>query len=498
MEDKEVLAVRKEDVYSGITQIRDDLVERAGRPRRSGRLLRGLVAAAAALAVVIGGIGAIAGMRRGGNPSNGWDRSPMDPGDSYPGGSDQMGESQPPEGGEGPSGGEALLTPLAAVTYPDGAAWLTQEERQGLTGFFRSSVPALLQAAQGENAVVSPVNVYMALSLLAECAGGETREQLLALLGDADIGQARDRAQKMMEGLFNDDGTYTLKLDNSLWLRDDGEYDRDTVDVLASRYYTWAFRGEMGSDGMNRTIQDWIDSRTGGILRQQLGDIQLLPDTALALVSTVYFADMWQSQFSTEKTQTRPFYGPEGELDREFMNKTLEGTVYRGERFTAVCLNFETCGGMWLLLPEEGTAPEELLSDPEALATLTGEAPESVEREKYLIDLSLPKFDVESRADLAQALADLGVTDAFDPQRADLSGIVPESSVPVWVSWVLHGARVRIDEDGCEGAAYTVIDMPTNADPGDLKSITITFDRPFLFSVISQGVPLFTGVVNQP
>ena len=61
-----------------------------------------------------------------------------------------------------------------------------------------------------------------------------------------------------------------------------------------------------------------------------------------------------------------------------------------------------------------------------------------------------------------------------------------------------HAARVRIDEEGCEAAAYTVLGMPASAMPPD-GEIDVTLDRPFLFAITgSDGLPLFVGIVNQP
>lgn len=52
-----------------------------------------------------------------------------------------------------------------------------------LTHWFTTSIPALMQNAGKENRVCSPLNIYMALSMLAAVTGGETRQQILSALG---------------------------------------------------------------------------------------------------------------------------------------------------------------------------------------------------------------------------------------------------------------------------------------------------------------------------
>ena len=52
-----------------------------------------------------------------------------------------------------------------------------------LEGYLRSSIPQFLSGREGENALCSPINVYMALAMLAETAGGQSRQQILDLFG---------------------------------------------------------------------------------------------------------------------------------------------------------------------------------------------------------------------------------------------------------------------------------------------------------------------------
>ena len=64
----------------------------------------------------------------------------------------------------------------------------------GLEVFFRGSMPEFLAGAPGENAVCSPLNLYMALALLAEVTDGETRQQVLSLLNSDGIETLRTQA----------------------------------------------------------------------------------------------------------------------------------------------------------------------------------------------------------------------------------------------------------------------------------------------------------------
>ena len=115
------------------------------------------------------------------------------------------------------------------------------------------------------------------------------------------------------------------------------------------------------------------------------------------------------------------------------------------------------------------------------------------------INLSMPKFDVSSDLDLSEGLKSLGVTDVFDSSVSNFDPLGASTDDPLYVSQAQHAARVKVDEEGCEAAAFTVVTMnPTSAAPPN-DEVDFTLDRPFLFAVTGDsGLPLFTGVVNQP
>ena len=117
---------------------------------------------------------------------------------------------------------------------------------------------------------------------------------------------------------------------------------------------------------------------------------------------------------------------------------------------------------------------------------------------RCLVHLRLPKFDAASQLSLIDGLKALGVTDVFDETRADFSPLT-DALQELFVSQADHGARVMVDEQGCEAAAYTMISIETKSARPVRNEVEFTLDRPFLFGVVTDdGLPLFTGVVNRP
>ncbi len=363
-----------------------------------------------------------------------------------------------------------------------------------LYDFYTRSIPLFLNSGT-QNSVCSPVNVYMALSMLAETTDGNTRQQILDALNADSMDALRQQAGYMWNAHYCDDNATKLLLANSLWLDSTLPYSEDTAGTLAESYYASVYHGDLGSEALNRELQQWLDQNTGGFLQEQTRDIELDDRTLLALASTIYYKVKWSNEFSQENNIRDVFHAPDGDRTVTYMKDTLYyGPYYYGEGYSAVSLPLEDHSRMWLILPDEGLTPQDILESGQALQDLlvSGE-PQNFT--SIIVHLQLPKFDVASTSDLKDGLQALGITDAFSPEDADFASI---SSEPLFVSRVDHGARVKIDEKGLEAAAYTV--MPVNgAGMPPEEEVDFVLDRPFLFMIESRsGMPLFTGVVNQP
>ena len=366
----------------------------------------------------------------------------------------------------------------------------------GMQHFLRASMGAMLAQSDGQNLVYSPLNVYMALSMLCECTDGNSRTQILKLLGQNDLASVRAQASALWNASYCADGAVTSVLASSLWLRDGTDYVQSTLDTLAKTYYASTFSGEMGSDAYNKALQDWLNEQTGGLLEEQASGVSFDPDTILALATTIYYRAKWSEEFSESRTSEGTFHTETGDLTCDFMHRSDSDTYYWGEQFGAIELPLRESGCMKLLLPDEGVSPEELLQDEEAIRFLLGS--EEWENSKFLIvNLALPKFDVSSNLGLNASLQALGVTDVFSPADADFSPVIQDAD-GVYLSRADHAARVAIDEEGVTAAAYTVMLEAGAAEPPD-EEIDFTLDRPFVFAITaSSGLPLFVGIVNTP
>lgn len=104
----------------------------------------------------------------------------------------------------------------------------------------------------------------------------------------------------------------------------------------------------------------------------------------------------------------------------------------------------------------------------------------------------MPKFEYDASLHLAETLAELGMPDAFDPGRADFSGM--DGTRFLFIKHVICKAFVAVDEIGTEAAAASVVAEIVS------ESTVVEVDRPFVFVIrdSQSGAILFIGRMVNP
>ncbi len=363
-----------------------------------------------------------------------------------------------------------------------------------LKPYFETSMRQFLVPADKQsNTLFSPLNVYIALGMLAEVTDGNSRQQILSLIGVDSIETLRIQISEIWNSTYRNDGAVTSILANSLWLNEDISFKEDTLKNLSEYYYASSFQGKMGSDKYNKALQEWLDTQTGGLLGDQIKNMKMDPNVVMALASTIYFQTKWQEEFHPEHTKEGIFHGAAGDVSADYMNSQPFGNYCWDDDFSAYAKELDSGGKMWFILPDEGISPTELLNNSRMTDMVLNQ--EEWENKKYvLINASIPKFDVTSQMNLVDDLKDLGLTDIFDMYNSNFTPMTDEIET-VYLSKAQHDCRVAIDEQGVTAAAYTVMQLCGSGMPQD--EVDFVVDRPFLFVITNRNhLPLFAGIVN--
>lgn len=360
-----------------------------------------------------------------------------------------------------------------------------------------------LVAAPEKNAVISPASIAIALAMARAGARGTTAEQMDAVLyqlGSDDHAawiSALDQALAERSGTFKDaegsDFDVALRIANAPFAQRDFALEQAFLEALGGRFGAGLRLVDYKADpeAARRAINAWVDAQTEERIAELLaaGDVDLL--TRLVLVNAVYLKAAWLTPFAEEATEDGPFTRPDGStVDVPLMSTGFEAPYAAGDGWQAVELPY--VGGslaMTIIVPDDLAAFVEAL-DADGLAAITDElAPAHV-------DLVMPRFSIETRTELGPVLTALGMTDAFDPDRADFSGMTSEEQL--YISAVVHQANIDVDEDGTEAAAATAVVMRTTSLPA--RQVELRVDRPFLFALrdVPTGTVLFMGQVVDP
>lgn len=357
--------------------------------------------------------------------------------------------------------------------------------------------------AAGENTVYSPVSLYAALAMLTELTAGDTRQQVMDLLGAADSETLRQEIAKLWLSLYCDDGRTTCLMGNAAFLSDTAPYRQEGLDVLADSYYASLYTVPMGTAEADEAVQGWLNQLTRGFLQEAAGQVTTEPDTLLMLINTLYYKAAWVDDFNESATEEDIFTAADGtEQTADFMHRKQSYSRYlRGGDYLAASLSLRGGAKMTFVLPEEGVTPESLLARQGFLTGLTASGEELTRsgapaKEGWADILwSVPKFDVSSTVKLKDALRSLGLTDMFEADRADLT---PLTEVDAVVSAVSQSARLKADEEGVEAAAFTLIAADSAAMlEEEPEVIEMNLNRPFLCVIYdSDDLPLFVAAVN--
>ena len=349
------------------------------------------------------------------------------------------------------------------------------------------------EEAEG-NFVVSPLSIYMALAILYAVGDEAVKADIRALFGmtAGDIAKTGQLFEALVRtrSVFGEPTTI-LDMTNSIWLTEGLEPNPEVLDKLAEALFCYAFEAPFATDneGANEAVRAFIREKTRGLIDQ---NFDLDPDTVFALINTLYFKDAWSAPQGLP-TEQRSFETADG---AEKPATFLVGSYQRGVVGETECSEFfyeTTYGGyrVKLILPKEGyTLADAMSAKNLAAVNAYGDYADETVKETHKTRCIFPAFEAEGELTLEELLAAAGyLASAFSGYTTDLI------DGEFFVSKITHKAVLRVDEEGVEGAAVTIIENKATAVFED-KVVFHDFvlDRPFGYLVTTyDGVVLFAG-----
>ena len=358
-----------------------------------------------------------------------------------------------------------------------------------------------LASASQADVFLSPYSISTALSMVLAGARGKTAAQIENALGVGDT-TAWDPARNLlatrmietvpaqMNGQVQ---PMTLNTTNAIFGQSGYPFEQPFLDLLGRDYGAGLEAVDFGQhpEEARQAINAWVAQQTADRIQELLAQGSIDELTRAVLVNTIYFKANWAQQFDPKATTSADFHLLDGSVvSVPTMHASGTYDYAAGDGWAAINLDYWGAS-MLLIVPDAGRfAQVERSIDPTFLANLDSSL------SGYGVTLSLPKWSTDDTIDLTPPLQALGISDLFDPNSADLSGI--ETAEQLFVSDAAHQANISVDEHGTEAAAATA--LVATALSGPLRSATLTVDRPFIYLIRDQNTNeiLFMGRVTDP
>ena len=336
----------------------------------------------------------------------------------------------------------------------------------------------LFRKARGDKSkILSPLSITFALGMLNNGADGQTLQEINQTLGFGEAGADAINAfcQKMLrEANTLDDRTKAL-IANTIFVNEGLGYrlQEGFIDK-ANTYYDAQPQNRDFNDGETMdVINQWASDHTMDMIPKVLDEDSFHPDAVSYLLNALYFKGMWSNPFRKDMTQNESFGGGEEVPMMHKMGQEFQYT--ENDLYQAVVLPYGNGAyQMTVFLPHEDKTVGEVLE------TLNG-SNWQFEGNWQEVDLKLPRFETDTYQPLVKEMSELGMPTAFS-----LSAEFPWfCNTPVYISNMFQVAKIKLDEEGTEAAAVTVIEMYESAAPEEPKRFHA--DRPFLYIISEQS-----------
>ncbi|MFA5463460.1 MAG: serpin family protein [Dysgonamonadaceae bacterium] len=347
---------------------------------------------------------------------------------------------------------------------------------------------------ENKNFMVSPFSLSMALAMTWNGSANETKSaiQNTLKLGDMSDKEVNEYFKKLKESFEKTDPSTKLAIANSIWTNKNIEILPEFVSLNKNYFNSTVEAVDFGDPTVKDRINKWADENTNGLIKDVIEGTD--PQALMYLLNALYFKGIWTSEFDAENTTKMDFFNEQGspvKVDmmhqKELFNYVSDETMqmvqlpYGNESFS-----------MMVLLPNDNKQLTDIISN--------------LENEDYWdnmknrlrdneVDLFIPKFKTEYSKKLNDILIDMGMSIAFDPQKADFSRM---SARDAFISFVEQFTYINTDEVGTEAAAVTVVGVVTTSVQPSPPKATFKADRPFIYLIQenSTGAILFMGAVK--
>jgi serpin B len=348
------------------------------------------------------------------------------------------------------------------------------------------------------NLAFSPDSIAAAVAMLETGATGATAAgiaRVLHLTSPASFAAVGELQQTIAaEGSTSSSGNQeapTLQIANGMFLQQGYPLEVPFSAGLEQNFGVVPEPVDFQSPAGMEAINAWVAEQTHGLIPRIVEGLS--PQTRLALANAIYLKASWSGRFKPGDSASAPFHGEAGTTSTVFMHKTEPLPYTRGRGYAAAALPYaDSTLSLLVVLPVRQSLPSlERQLQPSALDGIVRRL------SKRNVDVSLPRFHLQTQTILNGALQGLGMGRAFS-DSAEFSGITKAQALKI--GEVVHAADFMVDEEGTLAAASTVGTVEATSETLYEHVVDFDADRPFLFFLRDEqtGALLFAGRLVMP
>jgi serine protease inhibitor len=399
------------------------------------------------------------------------------------------------------------LAACSSATGPDGAPTQLEQLPRTLTtaesemlrasndfafGILRETV----RTDAAPNVLLSPLSATLALSMAMNGATGATLDEMRSALafGSTPLSGINAANESLTELLLGLDAGVDMRIANSIWAREGFPFEQSFFDTARRWYSAQIATLDFNATSAAPTINAWVDRSTRGRI-SEIVEAPIPGDAVMYLINAVYFKSSWRDQFKASDTRDAPFTLRDGSTRQvQMMSRGGPAHYHRAADGTEILEQLYSRGAfaMTIVLPPAGTDVDALA---ESLDAETWHAWMEALRERDF-DIEMPKYRVEYKTLMNDALIALGMRTPFDERDADFSAMSPAGD-GLFISRVQQKTYMDVNEEGTEAAAVTSVEVTVTSMPVRTR---VVVDRPFIVAIRERfsGAILFIGRIGEP
>lgn len=338
----------------------------------------------------------------------------------------------------------------------------------------------------GDNILVSPLSVQLAMAMLANGASGNTQKEIEEALGGLSVGELNQYLYNYIIGLPIGEA-YKLQLANVIWFNKNSNVNvkQSFLQTNANYYDASMYESVFNKQTVNE-VNAWVKDRTNGMIDSVVEDLD--EADVMLLINTLLFEADWQNTYGNGHLSSGVFTTQSGKERQVTMMQQVEEMKYIT---TADATGFAKPykDGYYSFV---ALLPDKTVGIDQYIASLTVEKVQTALNSGITrMRASIPKFTYEYDADMNDILSDMDINAAFDLQKADFSGI--SESGGLYLDEVVHKTKIELSEEGTKAGAVTTARVTKSA-----STISVTLGRPFVYMIVDNttDLPIFMGAVT--